>query len=291
MSISPSPQNLAPIPILESIAPLAGETRGWFIDIWGVMHNGVRPFRDACTACERFRQDGGLVVLVSNSPRPCDGVAAQLDRIGVPRTSWDGIVSSGDVARAMIRAYEGRTVVHLGPERDLEIFSGIDVRRGEAEEAEAIVCTGLFDDERETSDDYAERLAHFAARKLPMICANPDVRVERGGRLIFCAGALAQHYERLGGKVAYAGKPYLPIYEKALAMLKDLHPGGVERSRLLAIGDGVDTDIAGAAVAGVRSVFIASGVHVTSDLDAAALDNLFPPGGARPIAAMARLVW
>lgn len=291
MSISPSPQDLAPIPILESIAPLAAETRGWLIDIWGVMHNGVRPFRDACAACERFRQDGGLVVLVSNSPRPRDGVAAQLDRIGVPRTSWDSIVSSGDVAHAMIRAYEGRSVVHLGPERDSGIFSGIDVSLGEAEEAEAVVCTGLFDDERETSDDYAERLAHFAARKLPMICANPDVHVERGGRLIHCAGALAQHYERLGGKVEYAGKPYLPIYEKALATLEDLRPGGVERSRLLAIGDGVHTDIAGAAAAGVRSVFIASGVHVTSDLDPAALDKLFPPGGARPIAAMARLAW
>ncbi|MGI9403653.1 MAG: TIGR01459 family HAD-type hydrolase [Hyphomicrobium sp.] len=291
MPVSPSRQILAPIPILESIAPLAGKTSGWFLDIWGVMHNGVSPFLDACAACERFRQEGGLVVLVSNSPRPRDGVAAQLDRIGVPRKSWDGIVSSGDVARAMIRDYEGCSVVHVGPERDLGIFSEIDVRRSDADEAEAVVCTGLFDDERETSDDYAERLADFAARKLPMICANPDVRVERAGRLVYCAGALAQHYERLGGKVAYAGKPYLPIYEKALETLEDLAPGSSERSRLLAIGDGIHTDIAGAAGAGVRSVFIASGVHVASDLDAAALDKLFPPGGARPIAAMTRLTW
>jgi HAD superfamily hydrolase (TIGR01459 family) len=291
MSISPSPQNLPPIPILGSIAPLAAETRGWFMDIWGVMHNGVRPFPEACAACERFRQEGGLVVLVSNSPRPCGSVAAQLDRIGVPRSSWDAIVSSGDVARSMIRDYEGRSVVHLGPERDLAIFSGINVSRGEADEAEAVVCTGLFDDEHETTDDYAERLAYFAERKLPMICANPDVCVERGGRLVYCAGALAQHYERLGGKVAYAGKPYLPIYEKALATLEDMRPGGIERAHLLAIGDGVHTDIAGAAAAGVRSVFIASGVHVASNLDAATLDKLFPPGGARPIAAMTRLAW
>ena len=291
MSVSPSHQTPAPIPLLESIAPLAGETSGWLLDIWGVMHNGVRPYLDACAACERFRQDGGFVVLVSNSPRPCDGVAAQLDNVGVPRASWDAIVSSGDVARSMIRAYEGRSVVHLGPERDLGIFSGIDVRRSEAEEAEAVICTGLFDDERETSDDYAERLAHFAARKLPMICANPDVTVERDGRLIYCAGALAQHYERLGGKVAYAGKPYLPIYEKALATLENLRPGSAERARLLAIGDGVHTDIAGATAAGVRSVFIASSVRMTSDLDAVALDKLFPPGVARPIAAMARLAW
>lgn len=291
MPVSPSHQASAPISILESIAPLAVETSGWLLDIWGVMHNGVRPFSDACTACARFRKDGGVVVLVSNSPRPRDGVAAQLDRIGVPRASWDGIVSSGDVARAMIRNYEGRSVLHLGPERDLGIFSGIDVTRAEVEEAEAIVCTGLFDDERETSDDYAERLAQFVARRLPMICANPDVRVERGGRLIYCAGALAQHYERLGGEVAYAGKPYLPIYEKALETIENLRPGSAERSRLLAIGDGIHTDIAGAAAAGVRSVFIASGVHLTSDLNADALEKLFPPGGTRPIAAMTRLVW
>ena len=291
MPVSPSRQTPAPIPLLDSIAPLVDATSGWLLDIWGVMHNGVRPYLDACAACERFRQQGGLVVLVSNSPRPYEGVAAQLDRIGVPRASWDSIVSSGDVARALIRDYEGHSVVHLGPERDLGIFSEIDVRRSGADEAEVIVCTGLFDDERETTDDYAERLAHFAARKLPMICANPDVRVERGGRLVYCAGALAQHYERLGGKVAYAGKPYLPIYEKALETLENLTPGSSDRSRLLAIGDGVHTDIEGAAGAGVRSVFIASGVHVKSDLDAAALEKLFPPRGARPIAAMTRLVW
>ena len=291
MTVSFSHPTTPPIPVLQSIAPLAGETSGWLLDIWGVMHNGVRPFMDACTACERFRQDGGLVVLVSNSPRPRDGVAAQLDGIGVPRTSWDCIITSGDLARAMIRDYEGRAVVHLGPERDLGLFSDIDVRLSDANEAEAVVCTGLFDDELETSDDYAERLACFASRKLPMICANPDVRVERGGRLIYCAGALAQHYERLGGQVTYAGKPYLPIYERALMTLEELRSGSAERSRLLAIGDGVHTDIAGAAAAGVRSIFIASGVHVTSDLDAVALDKLFPPGGARPIAAMPRLAW
>ena len=291
MPVSPSHQANAPIPILKSIAPLAVETSGWLLDIWGVMHNGVRPFLDACTACERFRKDGGVVVLVSNSPRPRDGVAAQLDRIGVPRASWDSIVSSGDVARAMIRNYEGRSILHLGPERDLGIFSGIDVTRAEAEEAEAIVCTGLFDDERETSDDYAQRLAHYAERKLPMICANPDVQVERDGRLVYCAGALAQHYERLGGEVAYAGKPYLPIYERALETIENLRPGSAERSRLLAIGDGIHTDIAGAAAAGVRSVFISSGVHLTSDLNADALEKLFPSGPTRPIAAMARLVW
>jgi len=281
----------APIPLIDSIAPLAETTTAWLVDIWGVMHDGVRPFAPACAACERFRERGGLIVLVSNSPRPCDGVAAQLDRIGVPRASFDAIISSGDVARTLIASYTGRAVVHLGPARDLPIFAGIDVERVGPERAEAIVCTGLFDDERETPDDYAATLRACAARSLPMICANPDVTVERAGRLIYCAGALARAYERLGGEVAYAGKPFLPIYELAFTTLERMRPGSGDRSRLLAIGDGVHTDIAGADAAGVRSLFVASGVHVAAELDAAALEALFPPGTPRPIAAMTALVW
>ena len=280
-----------PIPLVQSIAPFAADTAGWLVDIWGVMHNGVRPFGAACDACERFRQQGGLVVLLSNSPRPRDSVAAQLDGIGVPRSSWDVIISSGDVARSLIAAYAGRAIVHLGPQRDLAIFSGFDVERVAPERAEAVVCTGLFDDERETPADYTETLAACAARALPMICANPDVAVERGGRIVYCAGAIARAYEQLGGAVAYAGKPYPPIYELAFATLETLRSGSGERARLLAIGDGVNTDIAGAAAVDVRSVFVASGVHVMDGLDAAALDALFPPGAPRPIAAMTGLAW
>jgi HAD superfamily hydrolase (TIGR01459 family) len=280
-----------PIEIIHSVAPLAATTAAWLVDIWGVMHNGVEPFVPACEACRTFRDGGGLVMLVSNSPRPREGVAAQLDRIGVPRTAYDAIISSGDVARTLIEAYAGRSVLHLGPERDLPIFAGIDVRRVGAEQADAVVCTGLYDDERETPDDYAQTLTACAARGLPMICANPDLTVERGGRIIYCAGAIAQAYERLGGAVTYAGKPYLPIYDLAFAMLERMRRGSSDRSRLLAIGDGVRTDLAGAAAAGVRSLFVASGVHVAGRLDDTALEALFPPGAPRPVAAMTRLVW
>jgi HAD superfamily hydrolase (TIGR01459 family) len=282
----------APIPLLSSIEPLAVDaTAAWLVDIWGVMHNGVRPFAAACEACERFRQGGGLIVLLSNSPRPRDSVAEQLKSIGVPRASWDVIVSSGDVARALIAAYAGRAIVHLGPERDLGIFAGIDVERVGPDRAEAVVCTGLFDDESETPDDYAATLAACAARDLPMICANPDIAVERGGRLVYCAGALARAYEELGGKVAYAGKPHRPIYQLAFSTLETLRPGSADPARMLAIGDGVHTDIAGAAGVNVRSVFVASGVHVRGGLDPAALEALFPPGAPRPVAAMTALQW
>lgn len=288
---STSQQSAQAIPVVQTIAPLARSTSAWLTDIWGVMHNGVVPFDDACRACEQFREAGGIVLLLSNSPRPRSAVAEQLDHIGVPRSSWDAIVTSGDVARSLIRAHSGGHVVHLGPDRDLPIFHGLEVERSDADAAGAVVCTGLFDDTRETPDHYAERLAALAARDLPMICANPDVRVERGGKLIYCAGALAKAYEELGGRVAYAGKPYPPIYDLAFETLETLKAGSSDRARLLAIGDGVHTDIAGAAAADVRAVFVASGVHVASELNADLLNSLFPPGGPRPIAAMTALKW
>ena len=279
------------IPLIQSIAPLAEGTAAWLVDIWGVIHNGVKPFADACEACARYRRNGGIVVLVSNSPRPHGGVAAQLDGIGVPRATWDAIVTSGDVARTLIARYAGRPIFHIGPERDLATFAGLEVERVPAQAAEAIVCTGLFDDERETPDDYAAILKQCAARSLTMICANPDVMVERGGRMIYCAGAIAVAYEALGGKVEYAGKPYAPIYALTFATLEKLKPGSSDKAGLLAIGDGIGTDIAGAAEAGVRSVFVASGVHVQGGLDGKAIEALFPPGAARPIAAMAKFAW
>jgi HAD superfamily hydrolase (TIGR01459 family) len=280
-----------PIPLIDSIAPLAEGTSAWLTDIWGVMHNGVRPFADACAACMRYRAAGGIVVLVSNSPRPNESVAAQLDGVGVPREAWDAIVTSGDVARTLIGRYAGRPVYHIGPERDLGTFAGLDIKLVPPEAAEVIVCTGLFDDERETPNDYAATLAACRVRDLPMVCANPDLMVERGGRMIYCAGAIARAYEEAGGKVEYAGKPFLPIYELTFTTLEKLKPGSSDKARLVAIGDGIGTDIAGAAAAGVRSVFVASGVHVKGGLDARAIAALFPAGAPRPIAAMPTLAW
>lgn len=287
----PAMSSTPDVPIISSLAPLAEGTSAWLVDIWGVIHNGVRPFVDACAACARYREAGGLVVLVSNSPRPHPSVIAQLDAIGVPRATYDAVVTSGDVARTLVSGYAGRPVLHIGPERDLGIFAGLDVERVGAESAQAVVCTGLYNDEQETPDDYTALLDACLARRLPMICANPDIMVERGGRMIYCAGAIARAYEALGGAVDYAGKPYLPIYTLAFATLEELKAGSADKSRLLAIGDGVATDISGAAGVGVRSVFVASGVHVKGGLDAAAVEALFPPGAPRPTAAMTTLAW
>jgi HAD superfamily hydrolase (TIGR01459 family) len=281
----------APIPILSSITELAADREAWLTDIWGVMHNGVAPFAAASDACTRFRLAGGTVVLLSNAPRPAASVVAQLDRIGVPRFAWDAILTSGDAARALVGAYAGKPVFALGPERDLSLYDGLDVTLSEAAAAEAVSCTGLFDDEIETPDDYAELLAEFASRNLPMVCANPDLTVERGSRIIYCAGALATAYEKLGGRVAYAGKPYLPVYDMAFAMIDKIKGRPVPRDRILAIGDGIRTDIQGAAAAGVDSVFVASGVHAPDGLSGDALAGLFPDPAVRPLAAMPALVW
>ena len=282
-----------PVSVLTSIAPLTAGCEAWFADIWGLLHDGVAPFPQAVAACERFRAAGGIVLLLSNAPRPWQSTAAQLARIGVPASAFDAIVTSGDVARALIGTHTGGAVLHLGPERDLPIFDGLDVKLAGVEAAQVVVCTGLNDDETETPETYAALLAACAGRGLPMICANPDLTVERGGRIVYCAGALAAAYERLGGEVAYAGKPYRPIYDMAFAELERLKGQPIARETVMAIGDGIRTDIEGAVRAGLRSVYVASGVHVEKGeaLDARLLAELFPDPARRPVAAMTGLAW
>lgn len=286
-----TPTTLPPIPILASIAALAPARDVWLTDVWGVIHNGVTPFAHACEAATRYRLAGGMVILLSNAPRPAEAVATQLDRIGVPRFAWDAILTSGDAARALVGAYAGKRVFHLGPERDLSLYDGLALTLADAKDADSVSCTGLFDDEIETPDDYAGLLAELAERKLPMVCANPDLTVERGDKIIYCAGALGVAYEAQGGSVAYAGKPYLPIYDMAYAMIEKLKGKPVPKERILCIGDGVRTDIKGAAAAGLDSVFIASGVHVQDGLTSETLADLFPTRDMRPIAAMPALEW
>jgi HAD superfamily hydrolase (TIGR01459 family) len=229
-------------------------------DVWGVVHNGVVAFPEASRALADARAGGRPVVLVTNAPRRSREVAAQLETLGVPRDSYDAIVTSGDVTRLLIE--EGpRRIFHLGPDRDLTLYDGLDVEMVEEFEAAGVVCTGLFNDATETPADYAEMLARFRARNLPFVCANPDIVVERGDHMIWCAGALARDYGLLGGRVSIAGKPHRPIYEAALARASGILGAALEPRDVLAIGDGVLTDVKGGVSFGSDVLFVTAGIH------------------------------
>jgi HAD superfamily hydrolase (TIGR01459 family) len=282
---------------IEHFEPLARDYDVLFCDVWGVIHNGIAAFPAACDALLRFRERGGSAILITNAPRSGDAVARILDRLGVPREAYDAITSSGDVTRGIVAKRVGQRVFHLGPPRDTSIFAGLDVTFAPLASADYVVCSGLFDDTTETPDSYRAALAEMRARSLLMVCANPDIVVERGDTLVYCAGALADAYAGLGGEVLYCGKPYGPIYETALATASVARAGQpVVRKRLLAIGDSVRTDLKGADAFGLDYLFVTSGIHAEEygsreAPDLAALNAIFADARVRPKAAMRELVW
>ena len=247
--------------ILHSIDEVAGGYDALLCDLWGCYHNGIRPFPDAVSALLRFRQKGGVVVLLTNAPRPSSAVRAQLDGMGAPEDSYDAIVSSGDAAKAAVASGAwGRRVHHIGAPKDEPFFEGSDVDRVPMDAAEAIVCTGLFDDESETPADYADVIAEGVARGLKLLCANPDIVVDKGDKRLFCAGAIAEAYSEAGGEAVYFGKPHAPIYDLALTVMAEAAGRPIPRQRILAIGDGVKTDVAGAEAAGFDCAFVIGGL-------------------------------
>ncbi len=282
---------------IERFEPLARDYDVLLCDVWGVVHNGVAAFPAACDALMRFRSGGGTAILITNAPRAGDAVARILDRLSVPRDAYDAITSSGDVTRGIVAARRGESVFHLGPQRDLSIFTGLDVTFAPLDSADYVVCSGLFDDTTETPESYRGMLAAMRVRSLFMVCANPDIVVERGDTLVYCAGALADAYAALGGEVLYCGKPHAPIYNAALATAAGLRGGRVaDRKRVLAIGDSVRTDLTGAQAFGLDYMFVTSGIHAddygSRDApDLAALNAIFAAAGVRPRAIMLGLVW
>lgn len=250
--------------IIQSLSQIGADYDVLFCDLWGCLHNGKQPYPAAVAALQAFRAGGGKVVLMTNAPRPNQFVIAQLDRMGVPRDAWDIVVSSGDAAQeAMFAGSVGRKVWHIGTEKDDGFFDDIPgefadappIHRVSLEEAEGIVATGPFDELTETPGDYHDRLMAARDRGLAMLCANPDVIVDMGETRIYCAGALAEYYEGLGGRSLYFGKPHPPIYDRARRLL-DLGPD----ARILAIGDGVFTDVKGALDQGIDALFVTGGL-------------------------------
>jgi HAD superfamily hydrolase (TIGR01459 family) len=284
------------IPILAGLSDIAADYDALLCDVWGVLHDGREAFRPAVDALCRFRAAHGPVILLTNAPRPVVDVESMLQRVGVPPECYDAILSSGVLARDDVEkriAVAGRTlkVYHLGPDRDGGVLDGLDIERVDVAAAEVVLCTGLYDDDTETADDYAGLFREMRGRDLIMLCANPDIVVQRGDKLIWCAGALAEAYEKVGGKVMYYGKPHPPIYDASLAVATNLARRDIRRP--LAIGDGADTDIKGANRAGIDALFVAQGIHAAhlGNLTAEGLAQLFVVPNAHPKAAIAALVW
>lgn len=247
---------------LPHLGAVAGDYDILLCDVWGVIHNGRESWPGPCEALARFNREGGHVVLISNSPRPARDVIAQLDGLGVPREAWKAFVTSGDATRAELTKRAPGPAWIIGPDRDATLYADLGLEHAAgAEDAAFISVTGPEDDETETPEDYRARFAAGAARGLELICANPDRVVQRGDKLIYCGGALADLYESLGGRVTMAGKPYGPIYDLALKEAKTLLGRPVDRSRVLCIGDGVVTDVMGANGQGLDCLFIAQGIH------------------------------
>jgi HAD superfamily hydrolase (TIGR01459 family) len=283
-------------PLLPHFSEIAPNYDVILSDVWGVVHNGVEAFPAACDALMRARARGTAVVFITNAPRPNEAVGRMLDRLHVPRETYDAMASSGDVTRAVIKARRGQSLCHIGPERDHSVFAGLDATFETLERADYVVCTGPYDDEVEGPEDYRDRLETMLKRNLFMVCGNPDVVVERGDKLVYCAGAIADLYQTMGGEVLYAGKPYKPIYDMALDLAKKARGRDVPASRVLAIGDSVRTDLKGARTMGVDFLFITSGIHAeevggrdTPNVNA--LANVFAAAGDRPKAVMRHLAW
>jgi HAD superfamily hydrolase (TIGR01459 family) len=271
-------------------------------DIWGVLHNGVASFAAASEALVSFRRRGGAVVLISNAPRPSPPIRGQVLKLGVSPEAFDSVVTSGDVTIGLMQAQVGDQVLHIGPERDLSLLDAVAEATGARpklvplEDAQFALCTGLRNDDSETLEDYEPELRAMSIRGLTMICANPDIVIHRGDTLIYCAGALARRYEELGGPVIYAGKPYAPIYDRALALAEQIRGAPVDKRRVLAIGDGMRTDIQGASRAGLDVLFVTGGIHrslhketLESPADPIELQRLYEENAVWPVAAIPEL--
>ncbi|MBC8241020.1 MAG: TIGR01459 family HAD-type hydrolase [Alphaproteobacteria bacterium] len=288
------------ISIISGLATVADDYDLFICDLWGVVHDGVAPYRDAEDCLRRLRQRGARVVLLSNAPRPSTSVAQHLAELGVTNDLYDWLLTSGEAtADAIAATAQGvgpdarPAYFHLGPGRNQPTLDACGGRETAIEAAEMIICTGLFDDETDNMEDYREFLATAAARGLPMMCANPDVVVMRGDQMIPCAGAVAAYYEELGGTVQRFGKPFPAIFDRLFAESPD-----IPRSRAVMIGDGLPTDIRGARLAGIDAIWIAGGIHAEAlrlgpdgNLESDRVVGVAEQAGERPKTILPWLQW
>lgn len=288
------------VPIIEGVSTLAPRYDAMILDLWGLIHDGVAPYPGVPECLDHLRGSGTRILLLSNAPRPSDKVVERLREMGLHDDRYERVITSGDITRdALTRRYDdwhaalGNRCLHIGPERDWGLVEGLEFELVDhVDSADFLLNTGLFDDEAEGLADYADRLEKAAERNLPMVCANPDLTVMRGEKMVLCAGSLAKAYEELGGDVRYHGKPHMRPYEFCFEVL-----GDIPKERVLAAGDSLRTDIAGANAAGIDGMFVMGGLHA-NEFDAnggkspaEVLAAMVESSGHRPIAAVQRFNW
>ncbi|MBL4739561.1 MAG: TIGR01459 family HAD-type hydrolase [Sneathiella sp.] len=250
--------------IVSGLETYAEKYDAFILDLWGVVHDGMKPYPGALDCMAKLREGGRPLLLLSNAPRTNDFVSEFLERIGVPASSYDHILTSGDMTHHVLKErshpfVEGgaQKFYQIGAEKDRGVDEGLDYTKvSKLEDADFLVCTGLANDDVETPEEYRELLIKAASLKLPMFCANPDLTVMKGERILYCAGALAAVYEEQGGEVELFGKPYPWAYKLAMEKL-----GVSEPSRILAVGDSMRTDIKGATSMGIDNVLVSGGIH------------------------------
>jgi HAD superfamily hydrolase (TIGR01459 family) len=291
-------RDFQPVPnmrFISSLSEILPSYKAIFCDVWGVVHNGEWSFPEAAVALEKARDAGVAVVLVTNAARRSDKIIEQLGSLSVSPSAYDRVVTSGDATRGLI-ADGPRRIFHIGNDIHQTIYEELDVELCEEREADMVVCTGPFNDEVETPADYLDMLRRMRARDLPMICANPDIMVDRGTRQIYCAGAIAREYQQMGGRVALAGKPHQPIYDLAKREAEAMLGRAVEAAEILAIGDGLLTDVKGAVNCGYDVLYVSAGVHAKEYgdhgiPDPEKLTAWLSTNGVAPVATMPMLAW
>lgn len=274
------------------LSEIAGHYDAILCDVWGVIHNGRQAFDEACDALSNFRKAGGKVCLITNAPVPKAQVVDLFEPLGVPRSVYDDCVSSGDATRNVLVRHRDKTIWRMGAdsgwERDKFLYEGLDLTFGEPDEADMLLCIGLRDQLRDHPSQYRDELQPGVDRGLPMICANPDKQVRVGGKLLWCAGALAEIYEDLGGEVIYPGKPHSAIYQLCLERLGD---AAEDTSRILCIGDSPATDMRGARQQGLDRLYVGTGLKEHGEDFKAEVTDLLADYGETATYAMTGLRW
>lgn len=283
------------ISVTDHIAPIAERYDAFLFDLWGVVHNGIEAYPGALRTLEALHDLGKTVILLSNAPRLGTDVDPFIARMGVQRDHYLRVVASGDMVRQALAGGDldiGNRFVFWGKGADRSVTADLNFTEvGTIDDADFILCAGLNDDQTETVDDYRDQLQWAYHNQIPLVCANPDYEVMKGQDMWPCAGALARAYEEIGGKTYWFGKPWPVAYTYCQDVLQGLEPPAI-----LAVGDTLRTDIAGATAAGIDSVLVTGGIHAREmmkdgELDRSTLNRICAEVGLQPVAAMAELDW